>query len=251
MQTLHSLRSAFSRPDRGARSKADADESHYSEPDGGVEDGVARGYGEGGTQDTKDSSKVRGSLLEPRPQSPLLSVNGSDPSDLPPSECTPLHAGKASKWNTFADRTTSFRKLRHSRPFWIIIGLIIMGLLTIILTTVLVLLHAHKTHANLDFTVDLGYSKYVGVSASDNKVVKWLGIRYAAPPTGDFRFKAPQAPVSDGKTVQADTVCSSSHFQRPLLTIAVRQYLPLHPFYWYRSWSVRRLSLPECLRSGR
>jgi hypothetical protein len=86
-----------------------------------------------------------------------------------------------------------------------------MVLLTALLTTVLVLTHhARKAHANIDFTVDLGYSKYVGTAAADNKIVKWLGIRYAAPPVGNNRFRAPQGPIKDGKTIQADKVCPIS-----------------------------------------
>ena len=83
-----------------------------------------------------------------------------------------------------------------------------MVLLAALLSTALVLTHhAHQAHANIDFTVDLGYSKYVGTAAADNKIVKWLGIRYAAPPVGNNRFRAPQDPVKDGKTNQANKVC--------------------------------------------
>jgi Carboxylesterase family len=130
---------------------------------------------------------------------------------LPPSEYNALDSEKKSKWNPLAFRTFSIQTLRHSRKFWISIGIAIMVLLTVLLTTVLVLTqHAQKAHANIDFTVDLGYSKYVGTAAADNKIVKWLGIRYAAPPVGNNRFRAPQDPVVDGKTIQANTVCLAS-----------------------------------------
>ncbi|KAL4985143.1 alpha/beta-hydrolase [Aspergillus falconensis] len=47
------------------------------------------------------------------------------------------------------------------------------------------------------FAVDLGYSKYQGASVSDG-VVQYLGMRYAAPPLGDLRFRGPQdPPVTD------------------------------------------------------
>ncbi|KAE8145133.1 Alpha/Beta hydrolase protein [Aspergillus avenaceus] len=41
--------------------------------------------------------------------------------------------------------------------------------------------------------VDLEYARYTGESIS-NGVAQWLGIRYAAPPTGPLRFAAPQDP---------------------------------------------------------
>ncbi|KAJ7314752.1 Alpha/Beta hydrolase protein [Mycena albidolilacea] len=42
--------------------------------------------------------------------------------------------------------------------------------------------------------VDLGYAQYEGVVDTDLDVTKFLGIRYAAPPTGDLRWRAPTAP---------------------------------------------------------
>lgn len=44
--------------------------------------------------------------------------------------------------------------------------------------------------------VDLGYSKYEGTALS-NGVSQWLGIRFAAPPLGDLRFRAPVDPPSN------------------------------------------------------
>ncbi|KAF4500774.1 cholinesterase precursor [Fusarium agapanthi] len=43
-------------------------------------------------------------------------------------------------------------------------------------------------------TVDLGYSKYKG-NVLDNGVSEWLGVRYAAAPVKDLRFKLPQDPI--------------------------------------------------------
>ncbi|PQE21386.1 triacylglycerol lipase protein [Rutstroemia sp. NJR-2017a BBW] len=45
--------------------------------------------------------------------------------------------------------------------------------------------------------VDLGYSKYQGTNLG-NGVSQWLGIRYAAPPLGDLRFRAPRDPLGGG-----------------------------------------------------
>ncbi|KAG4439449.1 hypothetical protein IFR05_005061 [Cadophora sp. M221] len=42
--------------------------------------------------------------------------------------------------------------------------------------------------------VDLGYSIYEGFYSETSGVNEWRGIRYAAPPTGNLRWQAPQAP---------------------------------------------------------
>ncbi len=54
--------------------------------------------------------------------------------------------------------------------------------------------------------VDLGYTSYIGRRRQDN-VDEFLGLRYAAPPTGDLRWRAPVEPVADGKTHNALAVC--------------------------------------------
>lgn len=43
-------------------------------------------------------------------------------------------------------------------------------------------------------TVDLGYASYVGNSLPQASQNEFLGIRFAAPPTGNNRFRAPQPP---------------------------------------------------------
>ncbi|CAD6446434.1 9a1562fc-5002-4a32-8486-2208e186d697 [Sclerotinia trifoliorum] len=48
--------------------------------------------------------------------------------------------------------------------------------------------------SSINTTVDLGYSKYLGTN-NGNDVTEWLGIRYAAPPLGNLRFRAPQSPL--------------------------------------------------------
>jgi len=49
-------------------------------------------------------------------------------------------------------------------------------------------------------TVDLGYATYQGVpfvdTISGTNNTQFLGIRYAAPPTGSLRFAAPQEPAT-------------------------------------------------------
>ncbi|KAK7044580.1 carboxylic ester hydrolase [Favolaschia claudopus] len=51
--------------------------------------------------------------------------------------------------------------------------------------------------------VDLGYAKYQGVVDSKLKITAFRGIRYAAPPTGSLRFRAPAAPSSTPGVQQA------------------------------------------------
>ncbi|KAJ7432394.1 Alpha/Beta hydrolase protein [Mycena latifolia] len=45
-----------------------------------------------------------------------------------------------------------------------------------------------------DAIVDLGYAKYQGSVDTSANITTFLGIRYAAPPTGDLRFRAPESP---------------------------------------------------------
>ena len=56
-------------------------------------------------------------------------------------------------------------------------------------------------------TVNLGYSTYQGTNLEPAGVLQWLGIRFAAPPLGDLRWRAPQDPV------QNDTLQYAIEFQ--------------------------------------
>ncbi|KAJ7587028.1 Alpha/Beta hydrolase protein, partial [Mycena floridula] len=44
--------------------------------------------------------------------------------------------------------------------------------------------------------VDLGYAQYQGVTDPTVNMTSFLGLRYAAPPLGDLRFRAPQPPLN-------------------------------------------------------
>ncbi|RYN15847.1 hypothetical protein AA0115_g12744 [Alternaria tenuissima] len=46
-----------------------------------------------------------------------------------------------------------------------------------------------------DLVVDLGYDVYQGAYNSTTHLNIWKGIRYAAPPDGDLRWRAPAAPI--------------------------------------------------------
>lgn len=55
---------------------------------------------------------------------------------------------------------------------------------------------AAPTHPTID--VDLGYTQYEGYKLPSG-INQWLGMRYAAPPLGELRFKAPQDPPKSAK----------------------------------------------------
>ncbi|KZT52496.1 triacylglycerol lipase [Calocera cornea HHB12733] len=48
----------------------------------------------------------------------------------------------------------------------------------------------------VDPLVDLGYAQYAGTANSSDGVSSWLGIRFAAPPLGALRWRAPQDPLN-------------------------------------------------------
>lgn len=51
-------------------------------------------------------------------------------------------------------------------------------------------------------TVDLGYAIYEGVVQPSEVITQWLGMRFAAPPLGNLRFRAPQDPIVNRSSVQ-------------------------------------------------
>ncbi|KAJ7461510.1 Alpha/Beta hydrolase protein [Mycena latifolia] len=53
--------------------------------------------------------------------------------------------------------------------------------------------------------VDLGYAQYQGVFDADLNITSFLGIRYAAPPTGNLRWRAPAPPAKVGGVQLADS----------------------------------------------
>jgi hypothetical protein len=62
-----------------------------------------------------------------------------------------------------------------------------------------------ESQAQHNLLVDLDYAKYNGVSGA-NGINQWLGVRYAAPPTGNNRFRAPQDPAVNTNVQQANKV---------------------------------------------
>ncbi|KAH8819024.1 triacylglycerol lipase [Xylogone sp. PMI_703] len=75
--------------------------------------------------------------------------------------------------------------------------------------TTLVSTHPVDPHGSV---VDLGYTRYQG-TVLENGITQWLGMRYAAPPLGPLRFRAPRDPPSNPILQIADThgdICLST-----------------------------------------
>ncbi|OBT46873.1 hypothetical protein VE00_01912 [Pseudogymnoascus sp. WSF 3629] len=73
------------------------------------------------------------------------------------------------------------------------------------------------TMSNAAPVVDLGYSQYEGTTLSSG-VNQYLGMRFAAPPLGNLRFRAPQEPaattgIQEAKTLR--TVCLGNGVRLP------------------------------------
>ena len=60
----------------------------------------------------------------------------------------------------------------------------------------------NKTGAKISTLVDLDYTKYQGVQLAAG-VNQYLGLRYAAPPLGNLRFRAPADPLRNESTQNA------------------------------------------------
>ncbi|KIK62492.1 hypothetical protein GYMLUDRAFT_41945 [Collybiopsis luxurians FD-317 M1] len=99
-----------------------------------------------------------------------------------------------------------------------------MGKLPIIGTLLSILCYAttlslstptHPRQASEVPIIDLGYAKYQGVFDETNNLTSYLGIRYAAPPTGNLRWRAPQTPANNDSIVQQATTQPNPCFQAP------------------------------------
>lgn len=63
--------------------------------------------------------------------------------------------------------------------------------------------------------VNLGYAKYEG-TALGTGVNQFLGMRYAAPPLENLRFRAPEDPVHENGVQPAQAVSCTPHHSRDL-----------------------------------
>ncbi|KAJ3990189.1 alpha/beta-hydrolase [Lentinula detonsa] len=72
--------------------------------------------------------------------------------------------------------------------------------------------------------IDLGYAQYQGAFDSTNNLTNYLGIRYAEPPIGDLRWKAPQSPAINNTVIQQVNTQPPPCFQAPAGTASSNPY---------------------------
>lgn len=65
--------------------------------------------------------------------------------------------------------------------------------------------HSRQSHNVSSPTVDLGYATYRGTRLKAG-VDEYLGIRYAQPPVGNLRFRAPRDPLPESTPQNANKV---------------------------------------------
>lgn len=79
---------------------------------------------------------------------------------------------------------------------------------TVVTVSLFALLYYLTTASAAASVVELDYAAFQGTALS-NGVTQWLGMRYAAPPTGDLRFAAPQDPPKINGLQHANKVSTS------------------------------------------
>ncbi|KAL9577504.1 MAG: hypothetical protein Q9212_006323 [Teloschistes hypoglaucus] len=64
-----------------------------------------------------------------------------------------------------------------------------------------------------DYVVDLGYQSNIGETVADGNLLTFRNIRFAAPPTGQSRFRAPTPPQTNRTKVQnaTDVICPQAY----------------------------------------
>lgn len=154
---------------------------------------------------------------------PFTSTKGGNASENSlPDQSSILEDSNIPKQSSGSTKTGPFG-LQRRLFYWICGAILAVMLLGLVLGLVFGLGHTHAQNTgsgsgngnngtNVSLTVDLGYSMYQGFRGSSG-VSMWLGIRYAAAPVADLRFKAPQDPIMDSKVYQANThgaVCYST-----------------------------------------
>ncbi|KAF7335527.1 COesterase domain-containing protein [Mycena venus] len=91
---------------------------------------------------------------------------------------------------------------------------------------VIMLLAAPFATAQTSPIIDLGYAQYQGAVNTANNITHFLGIRYAAAPLGDLRFRAPQPPINmtgvQPATAQPNECLQASTGQSPTNPLETR-----------------------------
>ncbi|KAF7972538.1 hypothetical protein HWV62_17734 [Athelia sp. TMB] len=75
--------------------------------------------------------------------------------------------------------------------------------------------------------VDLGYARYRGSTDPHSNITTFLGIRFAAPPTGSLRFQAPQNPT-EVNAIQDATEFPPQCYQSLMGLSPTNSLLPVH-----------------------
>ncbi|KAH7906561.1 Alpha/Beta hydrolase protein [Hygrophoropsis aurantiaca] len=92
-------------------------------------------------------------------------------------------------------------------------------------------------------TVDLGYAQYQGTLDSVTNITSFLSISYAAPPTGNLRFQAPQPPLTVSGIQQA-TANPNSCYQAGF---GEANYSPVSIYGYNKRQSTTPESSEDCL----
>lgn len=76
-------------------------------------------------------------------------------------------------------------------------------------------LEARQSSNDTSVSVDLGYSVYQGYRNASTNLNTFLGIRFAAPPTGANRWQKPQTPAQNRTSVIPADVYAPTCYQSP------------------------------------
>ncbi|KAJ2895753.1 alpha/beta-hydrolase [Zalerion maritima] len=101
---------------------------------------------------------------------------------------------------------------RKRRPRWrdfskkpkILVRMLALIVIVAIVAVAATLHFVLKSRTDEKVLVDLGYATYQGQRIEDDGVDTFFGMRYAAPPTGDMRWRAPLHPLRENETVNAN-----------------------------------------------
>lgn len=134
-------------------------------------------------------------------------------------------------------------------------GLMLPLRLPVVLSVFLAAATAQSTIVTLDcpwffacfltqLTRSISDGVFTGVNDSSTNIVSFKGIRYANPPVGDNRWRAPVFPPSQVGSVNASSVRCYFLFVIPSFT----SLLVWRPMYLCRQWGFGRLFVWECTR---